>query len=290
MIDNYLLEYLTQFRKLGTIEKVAQTLGVTKATVSRGLRKLETELNTQLFDRQPQKIILTKTGEFAAVKAAQIIDLQTKLIPSVQNFATKQVVIQVSGTVPGPLWLLKTIKSNQTVPFNIDSHLIEEHQIIPALTNHRFGMIISPHNINTARVTSTLLGTEQLFIKVTKLNPLYNHSDVTLKELAGHEFIVDQRLGEWSNVLATITPNAQFLYQNDAHSMDLLIQHSNFPIFKTSITNYLDHTSDRKRRLIPIRDSAAKMKLYANYLQSDYQIIQPIIRLLQNKLQTMPNK
>lgn len=284
MIDNYLLEYLVQFYKLGTINRVAQRLGVTKATVSRGLSKLEQQLNIKLFDRHPQRLTLTKIGEFTALQAAQVLRVQNEFVTSVQNFANKQQSIKIGGTIPEALWLLQNNQVHINSQLKINLNLIQPSQIIETLTNHHLGLIISSNNINTTTINSTLLGTEQLFIKITKYNRLYNHSFVTFSDLAGHEFIVDGRLGEWQTIVENAAPQTKLMYQNDPHSMEMLIQYSNFPIFQTSVTNYLDKGTDQKRRLIPIKDSAATMKLYANYLKSDFQIVKPVIRQMQNQL------
>lgn len=42
-----------------------------------------------------------------------------------------------------------------------------------------------------------------------------------------------------------------------------------------------------KRRLIPIADSQAHMKLYANFMSDDDQLVQPLIDLLRQQLQEL---
>ena len=65
MIDNYLLEELVTFASEKTLAKTAEKLSVTQPTVTRGMQKLEDELGIQLFDRQPNRIVLTDTGKLA---------------------------------------------------------------------------------------------------------------------------------------------------------------------------------------------------------------------------------
>lgn len=82
MIENYLLEYLVAFYQLGTLSDVAKQMNVSPASVSRGLTKLEKLLNVKLFIRQPQKLVLTSTGKFAAQQA-------TSLLVDLNNFPKK---------------------------------------------------------------------------------------------------------------------------------------------------------------------------------------------------------
>ncbi len=74
MIENYLLEELVTFKKYGTLAATAQHLLVTQPTITRGMQKLEDELGVQIFDRQPNRITLTKTGELAVKEAQKVID------------------------------------------------------------------------------------------------------------------------------------------------------------------------------------------------------------------------
>ena len=59
MIDLYLLQELVAFNKYGTLAKTAEKLAVTQPTVTRGMQKLETKLGVKLFNREPNRIILT---------------------------------------------------------------------------------------------------------------------------------------------------------------------------------------------------------------------------------------
>lgn len=59
MIENYLLEELVTFQRMGTLQKTAAHLAVTQPTVTRGMQKLEDELGVKLFDRHPNRLELT---------------------------------------------------------------------------------------------------------------------------------------------------------------------------------------------------------------------------------------
>ena len=83
MIDNYLLEELVTFAKYKTLAKTAAELNVTQPTVTRGMQKLEDELGVQLFDRQPNRITLTKTGELAAEKARSLLQANQQFITEI---------------------------------------------------------------------------------------------------------------------------------------------------------------------------------------------------------------
>lgn len=289
MIDNYLLEYLVAFAQTGTIARAAKQLNVTQPSVSRGLTKLEKLLNVKLFDRQPQKISLTDTGKFAVQYARTILSQQYDFKKAVQNFASKKNYIRVAGTIPGPLLLLENIVDDHS-PKNqlvIEPRTISPQSIEPLLHNHHYALIFSTHEVQTAEIESRYIGAEKLAIKITKFNPLYNRLSVSFNDLNGHEFVLSDNIGEWQQVIKRYIPAAQFLYQSQPEALSELIRHSNFPIFKTNITDYLDRRlafNDEKRKLIPITDSAASLELYANYLKSDHSKVMPLISEIINLL------
>ena len=68
-MNRQLLKQLIAFEQYGTLAEVAEHLLITQPTVTRGMRKLEEELEVVLFDRKPNKIELTETGLLAVQEA-----------------------------------------------------------------------------------------------------------------------------------------------------------------------------------------------------------------------------
>ncbi|MCC4422541.1 LysR family transcriptional regulator [Limosilactobacillus reuteri] len=280
MIDNYLLEYLVAFAQTGTIAGAAEQLNITQPTVSRGLKKLETLLDVKLFDRQPQKLSLTATGKFTAQRARILLQQQNDFKKAVQHFASKNDYLRIAGTIPGPLLLLENIIERLDNQLVIESKTILPSNIEPLLHNHNYALIFSTHEIQNTDIESRFIGMEKLAIKITKFNPLYHRSTVNFNDLNGHEFVLSDNIGEWRQIVEQYIPAAQFLYQAQPEALRELIRYSNFPIFKTNITNYLDEKLaivDQKRKFIPINDPHSAIELYATYLKTDRQKITPLI-------------
>lgn len=61
------------------------------------MQKLEDELGIQLFDRQPNRIILTDTGKLAAEKATEVLAVNRNFIQQLQNYAARQSVIKIAS-------------------------------------------------------------------------------------------------------------------------------------------------------------------------------------------------
>ncbi|MGN1279316.1 MAG: LysR family transcriptional regulator [Limosilactobacillus sp.] len=290
MIDNYLLEYLVAFAQAGTIAGAAQQLSLTQPTISRGLKKLESLLGVKLFDRQPQKLSLTTTGKFTAQRAQVLLRQQQEFCQAVQQFASKNDYVRVAGTIPGPLHLLANLADEFTDQLVIENDLVNAAKIEKLLADHQYAMIISTREIQTADIESRFIGTEHLAIKITKFNSLYSRQSVQFSDLNGHEFVLASNIGEWRPVIEKYIPHGQFLYQGQPEALRELIRYSNFPIFKTNITNYLDQKAgadDHKRKLIPITDPHAALGLYVAYLKTNRRRIIPLVTRMAEKLTTL---
>lgn len=282
MVDNYLLEYLVAFAHTGTIGAVAEQLNVTQPTISRGLQKLELLLKVKLFERQPQKITLTESGIYAAQTAERLLKQHFDFADAVQNFDRKHNQLKVGATVMGPLVLIKHFsKSLSATQLTIDQQLLTENNWQDELLQHKYSLIFTTTEIQTDQIESYYVGTEKLAIKITDFNALYQHDSVRFDELNGHEFIVSGNIGVWKTIIEHNAPRAHFLYQSYQTSLVELTRYSNFPIFKTNITTFIDkmrETKDQKRKLIPISDPQAHLAIYAAYLKGDRQSNNSLIK------------
>ena len=60
------LQQIKQFREIArteNISKAAEALGLTQATLSQNLKRLEDELGVQLFERVGKRLVINKAGE-----------------------------------------------------------------------------------------------------------------------------------------------------------------------------------------------------------------------------------
>jgi len=62
MIELYQLKYFLAIVETGSFTKAAERVYVTQPTLSAGIKKLETNLGTRLFDRSARRVFLTENG------------------------------------------------------------------------------------------------------------------------------------------------------------------------------------------------------------------------------------
>ncbi|WP_236008114.1 LysR family transcriptional regulator [Levilactobacillus andaensis] len=195
MIENYLLEELVAFAETGTLAKTAAALNVTQPTVTRGMQKLETDWEVQLFDRQPNRLSLTPAGELAAKEAATLLAANHQAVERVRNFAHSRRVLTIATTVPGPLVALKYIQAQLPEHTQLPGASQPEDQVIAGLKNNDYLLGFSNHSLSTEAIDSQLIGTEHLAINLNQFMFQANQSTITFAELKDLSFVVPSDIG-----------------------------------------------------------------------------------------------
>lgn len=282
MVENYLLEGLVAFAKYGTLAKAAEHLAITQPALTRSMKKIEEELGVTLFDRQPNKITLTATGEFAAQEAQKLLWTNQAYGIKVKNFAESHTKIRVAANAPGPLIIARAIKEQNVL---IHPAFIAD-DFTDLLTTGQYSILFLNQPLTSSAISSVYLGTEQLAINVNPASPFAKQKTVTFNDLAGTTFLVAQNVGFWGQIFEREIPRAKFIYQDSSDEYYELLNHSSFPFFSTNLT-VLDtlwgNDLPQDRITIPLTDSPAQQKFYACYLSKNEQRLRPLIDELQDK-------
>ena len=139
-MNRQLLEQLIAFEQYGTLAEVAEHLLITQPTVTRGMRKLEEELEVVLFDRKPNKIELTETGLLAVQEAKKLLQAEDDLVQKIQQFSSKNSMLKIASTEPGPRLFLQRFSEEI---FDISPDNISISSIEHGLEQLEFDAIIS---------------------------------------------------------------------------------------------------------------------------------------------------
>ncbi len=282
MVDYYLLEALVTFSQYGTLAKTAKQLGVTQPAVTHAMKRVEEELGVQLFDRTPNKLILTETGRFAAQEAAKVLQTNRDYLTRVRNFDQSRATIKVAVNAPGPMIVLRAVNLpnvtlvNQLVNDNYEQ-LLMDRDVTCLLVNRP---------LHTANIEATYLGTEQMAVNLPPTSPLAHHASLTFHDLHDQTILSPRRIGFWEQIYHDQIPGAHILYQQNAPDYSTLVNYSVIPYFTTNLTA-LDASWGRdlpqNRVTIPLTDTIARQKFYACYLKNNHVRLQPLIRQLQDQ-------
>lgn len=281
MIENYLLEEFVTFADTKTLAKTAEKLMVTQPTITRGMQKLEEELGVQLFNRQPNRITLTKTGKEAVKEARQLLAANQDFMTNIRNFDRSHQLITVAAVAPGPLILLNRLAKDQQLPLQVHQDFVNANAIADLLMDHQYTLVITNQELQTDTIESRFIGQENLTVNLDQFMYLAGKQSVTFKELTGISFVVLSDIGPWKDIIQQQIPNAKFLYQEQRAALAEITRYSNFPFFSTNITSRNPseamQLTDSDRVNLPITDEAATMTFYAAYLTNHRKQVRPVI-------------
>lgn len=279
MINLELLEELVAFAQYGTLSATAEHLMITQPSVTRGMKKLEQELGVTLFDRKVNRISLNETGKLAAAEAKKLLDAESSFTEKVINFDKMKNNITIGSVAPGPMLWIDSHRDKFKQNLEITHQLINSADVEQQLLNYKERIIFTNYEIDSDQIESMYVGTEKIFVRIDKFNPLATKKSVTFKDLAGLSFLVVSDVGPWRKIQETNIPEAKFLYQEDLNSLDELTQYSNFPVFRSNLTldSHLEEQDDG-RILIPIKDENNALELYGSYLKEQRSSVQPFLK------------
>lgn len=282
MIENYLLEELVTFAECGTLSKTADKLMITQPTITRGLQKLEAEFGVPLFDRQPNRLTLTKAGKMAVEGAKQLLADNQKLVEQVKNYAESQRVIKIGGTAPGPLLLANELDLKHLDVDPATRDFLQASDVESLLKDRKYTMILSHEELQTDEIESLFIGKERLDVNLDQFTLLANQQSVSFNDLKDMSFIVLSDIGPWRQVIQDNIPGAKFLYQAEMAALQEITRYSNFPYFSTNVTETNAHrrSDDDDRTRVNISDEAAQMDFYAVYLKNDRKLVAPVVKEL----------
>lgn len=75
------------------------------------------------------------------------------------------------------------------------------------------------------------------------------------------------------------------IFPQDLEALRELTLHSDFAVFRTNISAFIETKADPRRKLLFLTDPSAKLDLYAVYLKSERSELQTLIEQLKVSLQ-----
>ena len=205
-----ILRYFWTVATVGTFSKAAELLYITQPTLSRQIKELEEELDTQLFIREGRKVILTEDGQFLKIKAEEILTLESN---TSRVFADRKNAELTGHLTIGALEgikadsIAKTLRvlrnEHPKISFSIYSGNADEikSRIDSGLVD--IGFILEPASTEKYHVERLNIKEHWVFL-TQRDNPLAQLEAVTFENLANEPLLISQRhevrqyFAEWS--------------------------------------------------------------------------------------------
>jgi DNA-binding transcriptional LysR family regulator len=195
------LRYFVAVAETGSITKAAQRLGIQQPPLGQQIRLLEAELNVQLFERAPKRVILSNAGKQFLGDARQILASADEAVARVRRFERgEQGLLTVGFTSSASMHVLAPRilgAFSRAYPLaRIDVEERETYELILGLRRRKLDaafMRFAPRDL--PELTSLQLLDEDMVLAVPRGHPMARkpRRPVTLEMLTGVDFVLYRR-------------------------------------------------------------------------------------------------
>jgi LysR family transcriptional regulator, hydrogen peroxide-inducible genes activator len=188
------LEYFIAVAQTMNFHRAAESCGVSQPALSVQLKKLETVLGVQLFERHAQKVILSRAGEELIPKANKILMAVKELKASARDLCDPYQGKLTLGAFPTlspylfPCIFNELRKSYPKMKF----YLVEEktNELVERLIEGKLDAAFIALPYEHPLLASELIFKENFLLATNSTHPLSQRSHVDTNELAGESLLL----------------------------------------------------------------------------------------------------
>lgn len=188
MVERHHLLMVKTITEQGTVTRAADKLFLTQSALSHAMKKLESKLNTKLWQKSGRKLTLTQSGEKLMAAATKILPQFEKLEEQVASLSEgRSGCIKVGiECFPCFQWLLKVVAPFLKLYPNVDIDIKNEFQFggIGALLNFEIDLLITPDPLFHKKITYIPIFDYQQVLVVNASDDLAQKSEITPHDLA----------------------------------------------------------------------------------------------------------
>ncbi|MFZ6048536.1 LysR family transcriptional regulator [Pseudomonas sp. CR3202] len=193
-MDTRDFEYMVCIQKHGTIGKAAESLGISQPALTKALRRVEQQLEIQLFERLPQGVRATEVGELFLERAKHLYrDFEDALAEMRCISKGEQGIVRLgySPTFPDALVVAASRRLMRERPAaKLRLHWRLAKELMEALDAGDIDMAFVPLSATSSEFSTQLLYEDRLVVAVDPSHPLATRKRITLAELQGEEWLL----------------------------------------------------------------------------------------------------
>ncbi|KAB7673211.1 LysR family transcriptional regulator [Bacillus sp. B1-b2] len=219
MLNTWRLQLLVQFETLGTMQRVAEVMYISTATVSQQLNLLEKETQTILFEKKGRKVQLTHAGYHLVKQVRPILHQLEKIENSFNDTSDAiQGTIRIASfssalrhiVIPA---IAKVEKKHPLLTIQLTE--MEPDESLPALDSHQFDLAVvayfEKNQLLIQKDRSFIeLGTDNLKILIGNNNPLKIYSSIKMEDLMEENWVMEPEGTYLSEYTRTLCRNAGY--------------------------------------------------------------------------------
>lgn len=261
-MDEIALRYFIEVAEHESVSKAAAKLNISQPAVSMMIKKLEGELEAQLFERSANRIHLNKAGEAALVQAKAIIQKIEEMKRTVSEAAQTIESISIGFADPGVMWYCMPRLEVAYPDIKIKGELYDGPEPVRQLDDQRYDIMVSPESPEENDIIVEPFLEEHVFLSVPEGNSLEDRKSIRLDEIPAQPILYPEIGGHFLHVFERIISERKLpvtLVKNPMELTSHLIRSTNF--LTTTSTLSMELRNDGKgRKLIPFAEDELNIR------------------------------
>ncbi|MBN6067165.1 LysR family transcriptional regulator [Aggregatibacter actinomycetemcomitans] len=267
----------------GSLSLAAERLYISQPALSTMLKKLESELGVELFQRTRNKITLNEAGELALQHAQQILAQAERMKTELREFARRDQIFKVGFCDPGPMWLAVPKFAMMFPDLELQpSRYDEESQALEQLRSGQLDLLLSAKPNAERDLACQFLCRDQLLLSVMKNTISPVPESLFLREAPVRELALFQAEGAFlrqNRGIVNELPNVQVKWFKNFFLLQQHLSDTQAATFNTQIVqNYRKDSGERD--LIPLSDPEAMIDYYLIYQEKNQERLKPLLQWL----------
>lgn len=212
-MDVDLVRRFVEVMRAGSITAAAKRMGLSQPALSRSMRRLETELGTELFVRTTNSTQPNDQARAVLADAEELVRAARRMRDSVAASRLRSEMLRVGTCAPAPLWYLNSILIQLAPGTMLAQEMLEDREVERRLYDASLDLGITTRPV--PGMDSRPLMRENIYVSAPHDHPLAGRESVSAADLAGETFILYGGIGMWMQMHERLMPDTLFIRQDD---------------------------------------------------------------------------
>ena len=153
------MRQLDAIARRGTISAAAEELHLSQPALSRSIKRLERELDQELFDRTHNSATLNDAGRLAVDHARNLLRDERMMLDAFAELARRQRTLLVGTVAPAPVWHLTALTVERFPGTLLNPVTLPEDEVERRLMNRSVDLAVTlrPQILPTMRSTQIMV-------------------------------------------------------------------------------------------------------------------------------------
>ncbi|MDU1312678.1 LysR family transcriptional regulator [Clostridium septicum] len=188
------VKYFLEVEKYKSFTLASEELCISQSSLSKQIKSLEKELNTELFIRNPRNILLSYSGEKFLEYAKSYVTLHNKILKEMMDISNRELNIGITPLLSqyGIISLINTFNKSFS---KINLNLIENDSsnLFKLFNSKSINLAFTNLNdIDTENYNAISLFKDELVLVISKNNPLAKVESINICSLSKETFILSE--------------------------------------------------------------------------------------------------